>query len=128
MPNIIRVLAFGVVVATALHSGPAFAAEDREGNDITPLDVVRLEPLPNPMGLKPIGAKALAKQRGGTEVASEMVLKGVVSDNRAVNVSTGNNSIEGGALANASGLPIIIQNTGNNVLIQNATIVNVQLK
>lgn len=128
MPNIKRVLAFGVLVASALHSGPAFAAEDREGNEITPLDVARTLPLPNPLGLKPIAAKTLAKQRGGTEIASEMVLKGVVSDNRAVNVSTGSNSIADGALANASGLPMIIQNTGNNVLIQNATIVNVQLK
>ena len=57
-----------------------------------------------------------------------MKLRGVVADNRAVNVTTGNNAISEGAFANTSGLPMVVQNTGNNVLIQNATIVNVQVK
>jgi hypothetical protein len=34
--------------------------------------------------------------------------------------------IAGGSFSNASGLPTVIQNTGANVLIQNATIVNVR--
>ena len=38
------------------------------------------------------------------------------------------NSIDGGALANASGVPIVIQNSGANVLIQNATIINLQMR
>lgn len=126
MPNYIRALAIGLAAAACLQAGPAMPAEDREGNAITALDT-ELE-APHPLGLKPLAARALATKRGGTEVTSEMVLKGVVSDNRAVNVSTGGNSISESALANASGLPMIIQNTGNNVLIQNATIVNVQLK
>ena len=71
-------------------------------------------------------------QRGGTDLAPSMpgsviLSSGAVSDNRAVDVITGSNSIRDGAFANASGLPIVIQNTGANVLIQNATIVNVQL-
>ena len=127
MPNFFRAVAFGLVAMAGLHTGEAVSAEDREGNPITPLESMRPEP-PHPLGLKPLQAKVLATQRGGTEVTSEMVLKGVVSDNRAVNVNTGSNSISEGAFANSSGLPMIIQNTGNNVLIQNATIVNVQLK
>lgn len=80
------------------------------------------------LGTKPLDLKTLASTRGGTDVFNDMQLKGVVADNRAVNVTTGNNVISDGAFAGAAGLPMVIQNSGNNVLIQNATIVNVQVK
>jgi hypothetical protein len=79
-------------------------------------------------GVKPVELKVLARKRGGADVINDMQLKGVVADNRAVNVTTGGNFITEGAFANTAGLPMVVQNTGNNVLIQNATIVNVQVK
>ncbi len=127
MPNLICAVACGIAALACLQPSQALASEDREGNAITPLQM----PLParvNPFGVKPLQPAALAAKRGGTDVSSEMVLKGVVADNRAINVATGNNVISEGAFNGASGLPIVIQNSGNNVLIQNATIVNVQLK
>jgi hypothetical protein len=57
-----------------------------------------------------------------------MKLNGAVSGNSAMAVTTGANVITEGAFSNASGLPTVIQNSGANVLIQNATIVNVQFK
>ncbi|MGZ8258966.1 MAG: hypothetical protein ACXWUL_00260 [Caldimonas sp.] len=81
-----------------------------------------------PLGVKAVDAKVLARRRGGSDVMNEMQLKGVVADNRAVNVTTGNNVITEGAFAGTSGLPLVVQNSGNNVLIQNATIINVQVK
>jgi hypothetical protein len=80
------------------------------------------------LAMKPVDAKTLAGRRGGADVLNDMKLKGVVSDNKAVNVTTGNNVISEGAFAGTTGLPMVVQNTGNNVLIQNATIVNVQVK
>lgn len=80
------------------------------------------------LGLKPVTAAALDTQRGGTQVLNDMKLSGVVADNQAINLVTGGNTISDGAFANASGMPLVVQNSGNNVLIQNATIVNVQLK
>ena len=72
----------------------------------------------------------LDSYRGGsyTEINNTSLSKGVVQDNTAVNVASGMNSISGGSFANASGLPIVIQNSGSNVLIQNSTIVNVQFQ
>lgn len=70
----------------------------------------------------------LTETRGGTEVINDMTLNGVVAGNQAYNLSTGNNTVTDGAMAGASGMPTLIQNSGNNVLIQNATIVNVQLQ
>ena len=72
--------------------------------------------------------RALAAQRGGAAALSVMKLKGLVADNQAINVVTGNNTISEGAFSGAAGLPMVIQNSGNNVLIQNATIVNVHVK
>ncbi|KQV90146.1 hypothetical protein [Rhizobacter sp. Root1221] len=83
---------------------------------------------PNPLGIKPLDSRSLAAKRGGSVTINDMKLKGVVADNSATNVVTGGNVISDGALAGSAGLPTVIQNSGNNVLIQNATIVNVQLK
>ena len=42
--------------------------------------------------------------------------------------TTGNNSIGGGAFTNMNGIATVIQNSGNQVLIQNATVVDVIVK
>lgn len=67
--------------------------------------------------------------RGGSElVVNDMRLHGTVADNAAINTLSGANIVSDGAFSNAAGLPTVIQNSGNNVLIQNATILNVQFK
>lgn len=83
----------------------------------------------NPFGSNPLTADALASKRGGDGVVfNENQLKGVVANNSASNLTTGTNAITDGAFAGSAGLSTVIQNSGNNVLIQNATIVNLQLK
>lgn len=76
----------------------------------------------------PVDAGTLAGLRGGTAVYNEMDLDGVTAGNSAMHVNTGNNTIDAGSFANMAGLPVVIQNSGANVLIQNATIVNLQMK
>ena len=56
-----------------------------------------------------------------------MQLAGTTSGNSATQVVTGSNAISAGSFANMSGLPVVIQNSGANVLIQNAVIVHVQM-
>lgn len=75
-----------------------------------------------------VSGDALATQRGGTNTNENMTLTGSVDHNSADHVSSGYNTIDGGAFNGAAGMPTVIQNSGNNVLIQNATIVNVQFK
>jgi hypothetical protein len=74
------------------------------------------------------GSARLEAQRGGTDTHNDMNLNGSVAGNSAVNVVTGNNTIDAGSFANMSGIPVVIQNSGANVLIQNATIINLQMK
>jgi hypothetical protein len=80
-----------------------------------------------------LGAKAdsslLARARGGTDTArDDMKLDGTVAGNSAVNVATGANTIDANSFSNMAGIPLVIQNSGANVLIQNATIINLQFK
>lgn len=75
----------------------------------------------------PLTAESLQDLRGGFEsVKNDLQLSGTVADNLARNVVTGNNTIADGSFANVTGFPIVIQNSGANVLIQNATIINIQ--
>ena len=82
----------------------------------------------NPFGSQPVSNSMLNARRGGERVFNDAQLKGVVSNNVASNLTTGMNVISEGAFSGSSGLPLVVQNSGNNVLIQNSTIVNVQLK
>ncbi len=82
----------------------------------------------SPLGVQALSAESLDDRRGGTNAQNDMRLDGVVGSNSASNLTTGANTISTGSFAGSSGLPVVIQNSGNNVLIQNATIVNVQIK
>jgi hypothetical protein len=102
-----------------------------------PLTAAAGDPVPAVQQPSPVAAdnaraaqdERLDRMRGGSDMPwSDMKLAGTVANNSAVNVVTGNNIVTESAFSNASGLPMVIQNSGANVLIQNATIVNVQIK
>lgn len=77
----------------------------------------------------PLTDERLATLHAGADtVSNEMRLNGAVTGNTTSNVVSGANSISNGAFSNASGLPVAIQNSGSNVLIQNATIINIQMQ
>jgi hypothetical protein len=71
-------------------------------------------------------ADQLDERRGGDALVGQNFLTGAVTDNLASRVQTGSNTISEGSFASSSGLPTVIQNTGANVLIQNATVLNVR--
>lgn len=76
-----------------------------------------------------VSTRKLNAERGKADTVSyDTRLDGVVTGNSASNVATGSNSIDTGSFANMMGLPVVIQNSGANVLIQNSTIVNVQFR
>jgi hypothetical protein len=75
-----------------------------------------------------VSTSALQHYSGGTLVQNNQTITGTVSGDTASQITTGNNSVSGNTLQGATGLPSVVQNTGNNVLIQTGVIVNVQLK
>ena len=78
-----------------------------------------------------LAAEALEQHRGretrNTEINWQET-NGSVEGNRATGNVNGSNFIRDGAFSNAAGLPITVQNTGNNVLIQNSVILNLDMR
>lgn len=103
----------GALIGGILH-GPVFADP--------------LETESSPFGSAAVSGEALDTYRGGAQVLNNNQLDGVVSDNQAYNLNTGSNLVTDGSFAGSSGFSTVVQNTGNNVLIQNSTIVNVQVQ
>jgi hypothetical protein len=82
----------------------------------------------DPLAANVIDDATLANSRGGSDShLDQNNSSGTVQANVATNLTTGSNSISQGAFSNSSGIPMVIQNSGNNVLIQNSTILNLQL-
>ncbi|RDI98079.1 hypothetical protein DVT68_13430 [Dyella solisilvae] len=75
-----------------------------------------------------VDTSTLADMSGGTEIIQNTSLTGTVSNDSADHVISGYNLITGGSLAGEAGIPVVIQNSGSNVLIQNATVLTVQFK
>lgn len=74
-------------------------------------------------------APALEDYRGGADYfLNDIKSDGVVRDNQAINLTTGSNWVTEGSFTGAAGFPTVVQNSGNNVLIQNATIINLQVQ
>lgn len=75
---------------------------------------------------QPVDPGKLSDLRGGYDLTENNIdVDGSVDGNTAHGVISGANTISDGAFANASGLSTVIQNSGSNVLIQNAMIVQV---
>ncbi len=71
----------------------------------------------------------LANNRGGYTVqTSTNNLTATLDQNQALSNVTGNNSVSSGAFAGTSGFATVVQNSGNNVIIQNSTILNLEMK
>lgn len=80
-------------------------------------------------GLGPVvSTSTLEHSSGGTNVSNIQNLNGVVTGNSATQVDTGSNSVSSSAFSGSTGVSTIVQNTGNNVLIQSGVVVNVQFK
>lgn len=82
-----------------------------------------------------VSLETMSEARGGQNVDIDLDLVyaesdvyGISSDNVANNTVSGNNILSPGAFADSSGISSVIQNTGNNVVIQNSTVVNLTLK
>jgi hypothetical protein len=91
-------------------------------------DSATTAPLRGAAFAQPVDAAVLDTLRGGSQlVHNDMTLTGTTADNTARNVNTGTNTISAGAFSSMSGLPVVIQNSGANVLIQSAVILHLQM-
>lgn len=87
---------------------------------------------PPPSFGAPASAAELQSMTGGTDThvtnnLNTQESNGTVSENTAKGTYSGANFVGDSAFGNSAGLPTVIQNSGNNVLIQNNTIVNLRM-
>lgn len=109
------------------------AAPPQKTVAVTPAAPASTAPATAPVAIAAMGPALSTEQldgyRGGADtVLNDMTLSGTVAHNSTINVASGNNILTGAAFANTNGFATAIQNSGSNVLIQNATIVNVQFQ
>lgn len=83
------------------------------------------------LGLTPVTDGALSESRGAFTPdildINNAYQNGNSSGNTSIGGVTGNNFIKDGSFSNTQGLVNVIQNSGNNVLIQSSTIVNMTM-
>lgn len=116
----------GWSLASEAVSNDALQSEAPAGEVFVALEVPVATATVTGFGM-PVASNQLETYRGGfDQVKNDMQLSGTVANNSAFNVMTGSNSIADGSFTNSSGFPMVIQNSGSNVLIQNATIINLQ--
>lgn len=88
-----------------------------------------VEPVPAAMGSVVLTDAELEDHRGGQQITlSDADLSAEMSGNTLIAGTNGANSIGAGALSGVSGIATVVQNTGNQVIIQSSTILNVTLE
>jgi hypothetical protein len=78
----------------------------------------------------PLAHEALETQRGG-ESYYELNFQettATMEKTAAIGNTNGANTIAGGSFAGANGFPVAVQNSGNNVIVQNAFIINLDVR
>ncbi|WP_332669993.1 hypothetical protein [Aromatoleum sp.] len=126
MKQVLPLLTLGIAVAALGGTGRAWA-EEAVPHD-APVDALTSRTTEVLFAGPVLDDAELAENRGGADMhLSDIRAVGTVNDVSVWNTATGHNTITEGALAGASGLPMVIQNSGNGVLIQNATIVNLDM-
>ena len=116
------VLAFAASAEDGIATGAAQAPVLVLESPVPELPVVAVSELGHA-----VAVDRLSALRGGDGSQTENLINvdGSVDDNTAHHITSGTNSIADGAFSNASGINTVIQNSGSNVLIQNAMIVTV---
>lgn len=117
-----RWLIAGTVVAYAVCWPFLVSAEEAADQPAT-IEAVEM------FGSAAVDTEYLSISRGGADRHfNDINSDGLVSNNQASNLTTGSNWITEGSFAGAAGFSTVVQNSGNNVLIQNPTIINLQVQ
>lgn len=116
-PNRVLVTATALLLASGVQ---VIDAAPRSETNASLMRTIGAAPLPNGV---------LARHRGGHAVELNIAnLHAKLSQNKALDNVSGDNYVGQSAFANANGFDAVIQNSGNNVIIQNSTIVNLKMQ
>ena len=116
MPGLNYLVFIGAALLTIAMAAPnAFTADRPVSESSSPLSG--------------ISDDELDTQRGGEIVPiSSATLNATLEENTITGSITGTNSVSGSAFSGASGFVTVIQNSGNQVIIQDSTIINLTVE
>lgn len=114
-------------LGVCLTTAPVLAAPDNASPPGPILSSLPLSSLDSPFDTA-VPDASLDEYRGGHIETNTNNLDGQLYNNQAFDNVTGSNFVTDGAFAGNSGLSTVVQNSGNNVLIQNATILNLRVQ
>jgi len=116
MRGLILLSWIGLTFFAAIQAAPCAFAEDRSDSTSSPI-------------ISGIPDDELDVQRGGEIVPiSDATLTATMQENSITGSITGTNSVGGSAFTGASGFFTVIQNSGNQVIIQDSTIINLTVE
>lgn len=119
-----------VAIPAMLVSGLAWSSDfERSGPAAVAHPVRQAQPAALNFG-SPLSGETLDQHRAGESKLQLNLndVKASLEDNKAINTINGMNVITGEAFGRASGLPLAVQNSGNNVIIQNSFILNLDMR
>ncbi len=126
-----KVLLIGLALAICMvFTAELFAAQ----TDLPPTGAVDIMEL-SAVG-DPVSSEVLELTSGGQGMSidtldilvNNMKLSANIQGNLLYSTNTGLNQVSGEAFANASGITTVVQNSGNQVIINNALILNLQVQ
>ncbi|MDX1562359.1 MAG: hypothetical protein R3305_05505 [Gammaproteobacteria bacterium] len=128
----------GFALAGLALADPALAEEPAQADEAVTEAPVETRAAPETVSLfeaaEPLSESELTAQRAMARIDIDNITinttdqDGQVSGNTAAGNTTGHNTIADHAFTGADGFVTTVQNTGNNVLIQNSTTINVSLE
>lgn len=123
-----KLLLAGIALFWSTHPAQVCHAENHESNNVFDVELSNLGQAitPNDLGLQS-GRQDISIEEVPIQLSTSKQA-GSLNGNVLTSTSTGANSIDTSAFSNMNGIATIIQNSGNQVLIQNSTIVNVMMK
>jgi hypothetical protein len=128
----------GGLLFPLLMAAPVIADEGEQESLASPVAVPAETETPVELSAfesaEPLSESELTEQRAAANIEIDNITintsdqNGEVGGNTATGNRTGNNTIGDNAFTGTDGFITSIQNTGNNVLIQNSTVINVSLE
>ncbi|NYT61751.1 hypothetical protein H0A66_05360 [Alcaligenaceae bacterium] len=77
----------------------------------------------------PVSESTLSQYRGARDITFNLQnTEGQLYNNQAINTVSGSNQVADQAFSGLNGFSTVIQNSGNNVVIQSSAIINVKLQ
>lgn len=125
-----------ILIASLVFLGSSLSAEMLFAGQFDPLEPDRWDLVDNLEFGEPVSSNTLATLSGGQNMqidnidmlVNNMNVKSQVEKNVLYSTSTGANMLSNDAFSNANGISMVIQNSGNQVIINNALILNLRVQ